>query len=58
MAVPRNRLSKSRTGNRRAHHAKKPVNVTNCKNAEGVKLPHALCNSRKLLQWAQDSSEN
>lgn len=55
MAVPRNRLSKSRTGNRRAHHAKKPVNVTNCKDAQGVKLPHALCNSRKLLQRAQES---
>jgi large subunit ribosomal protein L32 len=45
MAVPRNRLSKSRTGKHRAHHAKKPTNTVKCKNCGATKLPHRICPS-------------
>ncbi len=43
MAVPRNRLSKSRTGNHRAHHAKKPIRVSSCPNCQAARLPHTAC---------------
>ncbi len=43
MAVPRNRLSNARKNSRRAHHAKKPKNATNCSNCKGKKLSHKAC---------------
>lgn len=45
MAVPRNRLSNARKNSKRAHHAKKPVNVTSCNNCGGAVLPHVICSA-------------
>lgn len=45
MAVPRNRLSNARKNSKRAHHAKKPKNVSACSNCGTMKLPHIICHS-------------
>jgi len=45
MAVPRNRSSNARKNSRRAHHAKTPRNVVQCKNCSAHKLPHTMCQS-------------
>lgn len=43
MAVPRNRMSNARKNSKRAHHAKKPRNVTACPKCEAPRLPHTIC---------------
>lgn len=43
MAVPRNRTSNARKGSRRAHHFKKPINLTSCTNCETKAMPHRVC---------------
>lgn len=45
MAVPRNRLSNARKNSRRAHHAKKPKNLTSCPNCSTKKASHQVCSS-------------
>lgn len=45
MAVPRNRLSNARKNSKRAHHAKKPKQVSSCKNCGTPKLQHVICGS-------------
>lgn len=45
MAVPRNRHSNARKNSKRAHHAKKPKNVTLCPRCETPRLPHTVCQS-------------
>lgn len=45
MAVPRNRLSNARKNSKRAHHAKKPKNLSVCSECGEQKLAHAMCNS-------------
>lgn len=45
MAVPRNRVSNARKNSRRAHHAKKPKQLSTCGNCKELKLPHVLCPS-------------
>jgi len=41
--LPVKKVSKSRTRNRRAHHALTPVNLTACPKCGKAKLPHAAC---------------
>ena len=43
MAVPRNRTSNARKNSRRAHHAKKPQNLSNCTNCSKPRLTHKIC---------------
>lgn len=45
MAVPRNRTSNARKNSRRAHHAKKPKNLSGCPNCASPRLPHRICSS-------------
>ncbi len=45
MAVPRNRLSNARKNSKRAHHAKKPKNLTPCSNCGVARLSHRICPS-------------
>jgi large subunit ribosomal protein L32 len=43
MAVPRNRLSNARKNSKRAHHAKKPKQLSQCPNCKEARLAHAIC---------------
>ncbi|HSX12082.1 MAG TPA: 50S ribosomal protein L32 [Rhabdochlamydiaceae bacterium] len=43
MAVPRNRTSNARKNSRRAHHAKKPKNVSKCSNCGNMRISHHVC---------------
>lgn len=45
MAVPRNRSSNARKNSRRAHSAKKPVNLMACSNCGKAKRSHHVCPS-------------
>ncbi len=43
MAVPKSKITKSKRGMRRAHHALSSVNATECANCGELKLPHHVC---------------
>ena len=43
MAVPKSKISKSKRNMRRAHHALKVVNNSECSNCGEPKLPHHVC---------------
>lgn len=43
MAVQQRRVSKSRKGMRRSHHALKPAMTTTCKKCGQPVLPHRVC---------------
>lgn len=43
--LPTQKLSRARTRCRRAHHARKPVNLADCPNCNKPKLPHAACSN-------------
>ncbi|NNM44366.1 MAG: 50S ribosomal protein L32 [Chlamydiae bacterium] len=43
MAVPRNRTSNARKNSRRAHHAKKPANVSACSQCGASRVSHRVC---------------
>lgn len=45
MAVPRNRTSNAKKNSRRAHHAKKPKNLSACSNCAKPRMPHRMCPS-------------
>lgn len=45
MAVPRSRLSNQRKNTRRAHDAKRPVNLVNCRKCGRKRVPHTVCGS-------------
>ncbi len=45
MAVPKSKITKSKRGMRRAHHALKPINTAECPNCGELKLPHHVCAS-------------
>lgn len=45
MAVPRGRVSNQRKNTRRAHDAKKPANLVNCRNCGDKRMPHTICQS-------------
>ncbi|MCD6364700.1 MAG: 50S ribosomal protein L32 [Planctomycetes bacterium] len=41
--VPKQKLSRSRTRQRRSHHAREAVNYCDCPRCNSPKLPHAAC---------------
>ena len=43
MAVPQNKISKSRRNQRRSHHALVGANPTECSNCGELKRPHHVC---------------
>lgn len=45
MAVPKRKTTKSRRNMRRAHHALRPIGVSECPNCGEHKLPHHICPS-------------
>ncbi len=61
MAVPRNRTSNARKNSRRAHHAKKPKNLSPCPNCAAPRLSHRVCpscgqyNNRQVVKETEQS---
>lgn len=45
MAVPRNRMSNARKNSKRAHHAKKPLQLSTCEKCGFPRRPHFSCSS-------------
>ncbi len=45
MAVPQNKISKSRRNNRRSHHALGDANPNECPSCGELKRPHHVCPS-------------
>jgi len=45
MAVPQNKITKSRRGNRRSHDALTAANPNECPNCGELKRPHHVCAS-------------
>jgi large subunit ribosomal protein L32 len=45
MAVPKQKISKSRRGMRRSHHALKGATYAECANCGELKRPHHICAS-------------
>jgi len=45
MAVPRNRTSNARKNSRRAHSAKKPLQLLTCTNCGKARRAHHICSS-------------
>ncbi|WP_368187771.1 50S ribosomal protein L32 [Aestuariibius sp. HNIBRBA575] len=45
MAVPQNKISKSRRNNRRSHHALSGANPNECPSCGELKRPHHICPS-------------
>jgi len=43
MAVPQNRVTRSRRNNRRSHHALIGANPNECSNCGELKRPHHVC---------------
>ncbi len=43
-ALPKQKLSKSRKGKRRAHQALVVPQLVTCSNCGGSRLPHTVCN--------------
>jgi len=43
MAVPKSKISKSKKGMRRAHHALKTEGHSECPNCGELKRPHHVC---------------
>lgn len=59
MAVPKNKISKSKRNMRRAHDALRPNSSSECPNCGELKRPHHVCGScgfydgRELLEIAE-----
>lgn len=43
--LPAQKISRSRTRSRRAHHAKQKPNIVDCPRCNSPKLPHAACDN-------------
>lgn len=50
MAVPKKRVSSSRTGMRRSHLQLKLTNINLCVNCHQIKLSHIVCDSCKTYR--------
>lgn len=56
MAVPKKKVSVSRRGKRRSHHALRPAAHVECSNCGELKRPHHLCpacgyyNGREIIK--------
>jgi large subunit ribosomal protein L32 len=42
-ALPKQRISRHRQGNRRQHHFISAVHLVECRNCHELKLPHHVC---------------
>ncbi len=42
-ALPKQRISRHRQGNRRRHHFIAPLNLVECNNCRELKRPHHVC---------------
>lgn len=42
-ALPKQRVSRARQGNRRRHHFIAPLNLVACQNCRAKKRPHHVC---------------
>ena len=42
-ALPKQRISRHRQGNRRRHHFIAPLNLVECTSCREMKLPHHVC---------------
>ena len=42
-ALPKQRISRHRQGNRRRHHFIAPLNLVDCENCGELKRPHHVC---------------
>ena len=42
-ALPKQRISRHRQGNRRRHHFIPPLNLVDCRHCGEPKLPHHVC---------------
>lgn len=43
MAVPKKKLTRTRTGKRRSHLALKKLNLVKCDSCNELKMPHTVC---------------
>jgi len=43
MAMPKKRMTSTRSGNRRSHHALKPIKLAMCPKCKQAVLPHCVC---------------
>lgn len=43
--LPTQKLSRSRTRQRRSHHARTPINYADCPRCDSPRLPHAACDN-------------
>ena len=43
--LPTQKLSRARTRKRRSHHARRPVNYSDCPKCNSPKLSHAACSN-------------
>ena len=63
MAVPKKKISSSRRGKRRSHHALSDSLVMECPNCGAEKRPHHVCPScgyykaRKVVQFQKEVSK-
>lgn len=64
MSVPARRQSRTRTRNRRSHHALKPVNTADCSNCKAPVLSHKACeacgfyNGKQVLNVARKQNRD
>ena len=65
MAVPKKKISSSRRGKRRSHHALKDNKVIECPNCGAEKMPHHICpscgyyNNKSIIKLGkQDNKED
>jgi large subunit ribosomal protein L32 len=55
-ALPKQRVSRHRQGNRRRHHFIAPLNLVACRHCGELKLPHHVCptcgmyNGRQVIE--------
>ena len=60
MSKPKGHSTKRRTGNRRSHHALKPVQTTVCQKCKQEVMPHRVCrvcgtyNKRQVLNMDKE----
>ena len=58
--LPKKKISRTRRGRRRAHHALKSRNLVQCSNCGESRLPHHVCDNcgfyqgREIIEVDQD----
>ena len=64
MAVPKKRLTSTRSGNRRSHLALKKINLSKCAKCNEKKLPHFVCpncgdyNNTQVIDFSKKDKKN